>query len=687
MTTPTPIVPQALGQMQAPVRQAVQLDPYRAFLFRQLKRIQARGGSAADLGDYLKHVEDHPGVRFAIEEPVDDPTNPGMVRGLSQQLLQGVTFGFGDEALGTLYGLLSGEGGQAGRDLYRSELASFRGQHKGLAIGANIAGAVGTLPLLPLKAMAAGGAARTALVGAGFAGLAGAGEAEGNLSDRAKAALIAAPFGAATALGMQAAAGVLGPIVGKVGRAGQQLVAKVAPDFAAGVKKLIDHLPGSPARAARTLVLDALEKDGISAAAAAERVGARAAQGLSTTLADVGGEHTLATALTAQNFRTPEQQLLVSRLMGREADKGARLLGAIGTGSRLGLQNAYELADQFVAERAARAAPLYADAFQQEVQITPGLHELLSKPVFQNAYDIGYATSLAEDAAGMSRGLPVPHVEDAISATSLPVRALDYMKRGLQHIIETAGREGKPPLSRQTASALNQRLNTALGEVDAQVPLYQQARQVWHSYSQKLEALEMGRENFFKLSPEEMRRELAASAAPEMYRIGQIQALADAVHGVSGPETGDVARRFMGATIYGAQDRTMLARIKTMFDSPSAAEDFADRLAGEAASSRTMKRFGQGAAPRPNVATNKLNPPGRAQRFLERQGVASGAARTQRARDVANELTMLFTKGLDDPNELTALLHSLGTLTQTGLFGTAAVRAGAGTLEAQIQQR
>src|SRR5574342_118559 len=221
---PIAAAPQALTNLAPPARQAVTLDPYRAFLFRQLKRIQARGGSPADIGDYLKHVEDHPGVRFAVEEPPEDPNAPGMVRGLSQQVLQGVTFGFGDEALGTLYGLLSGEGGQAGRDLYRAELASFRQQHKGAAIGSNIAGAALTLPLLPLKAIAAGGAGAAALTGAGFGALAGAGEAEGGLSERAQAALLAAPFGAATGMGAQVVGGVLGRVMGNVGPKVSQFV-------------------------------------------------------------------------------------------------------------------------------------------------------------------------------------------------------------------------------------------------------------------------------------------------------------------------------------------------------------------------------------------------------------------------------------------------------------------------------
>ena len=68
---------------------------------------------------------------------------------------------------------------------------------------------------------------------------------------------------------------------------------------------------------------------------------------------------------------------------------------------------------------------------------------------------------------------------------------------------------------------------------------------------------------------------------------------------------------------------------------------------------------------------------------MERQGVKTPQARMDRARAVANEITMLFTKGLDDPNELVALLRSLDRLEGPARAATAGLRIGGGQQAAQ----
>jgi hypothetical protein len=247
------------------------------------------------------------------------------------------------------------------------------------------------------------------------------------------------------------------------------------------------------------------------------------------------------------------------------------------------------------------------------------------------------------------------------------------MKRGLDHIIEGAGKEGKPPLSRQTARALRASLNEALDEID--VPEYKTARSIWRGFSEQLEELKRGQEGFLRKPPELVARELAASSAPDMYRVGAIQAVSDAAYGV-GPEGANVAQRFFGARLFG-EDRQMLRRLQALITDKSAAEEFADAIAGEVAITQTTGRLGKPGAPRPQAAARVLTPPGVTQRVLQRAGVRSQPS-TNQAREIANELTLLFAKGLDDPNELVAMLRSLDAFEQAPRALTAAGRVAAG---------
>jgi hypothetical protein len=379
--------------------------------------------------------------------------------------------------------------------------------------------------------------------------------------------------------------------------------------------------------------------------------------GLPTTIADVGGDHVMALAQVANGFRTPLQQTFVTQLLEREGNKGARLLAALGRGTRLGLENAYELSDRLAAQAKVAAAPHYEQAFAQTVEVPSTLRRLLGTAEFREAYNAGRATAVWEDAANLNRGLPVPELPtNADELRSLPVRAFDYMKRELDQIIAGRGREGRPPLSRQSATAIRAALNEVTQDITKQVPDYGLALKVWGGFQRHVDALEAGREGFLKKPAAIIRDELAASASPDMYRIGAIQALADAVHGIGG-EGGDAVSKLFGSRLYGAQDRSMSERIGTLFRDPHAAQDFTDRVAGETSSSRAAKRLARG-GPNEEAATLRLQGPlGATARFAQRLGLKQPNA--SRARAVANEVTNLFTVGLERPDELPVLLHSL----------------------------
>src|SRR3990167_3317703 len=110
-------------------------------------------------------------------------------------LLQGLTFGFGDELIGAGGGVADvvgggsfSEGYTGARDRAREGLASFRERNPKTAVGLEIAGAVPTA-LIPMGAVARGAGLGTkmyqgAKAGAIAGGMYGTGAADGDIVDR-----------------------------------------------------------------------------------------------------------------------------------------------------------------------------------------------------------------------------------------------------------------------------------------------------------------------------------------------------------------------------------------------------------------------------------------------------------------------------------------------------------------------
>jgi hypothetical protein len=690
-------------------------NPYNDFLMRQSMRIVANGGSEADIGDYIKHAEKM-NIRNAIEPAPEQPDAPTFLRGLSQQILQGVSFNYGDEALGTLSGVMAGVGGQEGRNLYRQELEAFRSAHPAVAIGANIAGAaampVGAAP----RVLAWGGKTAAALIGGTFGALAASGEATGSATERLPAAGAGGVAGGVLGVAGPAAIGLAGKAATKVAGAGAKLLPAGAKQAVTNwAAKVSSVLPGSAQRGAREHLREAIELDGKTATQLADEAERLIELGVPVALPELLGTNGMELARAAQGFRTPQVQQIVTQYAARQSGQGGRLLDDMGRATKMGLQNSYDLAEQWGAIRFSKSQPFYKESFQQSFKVTDGMKKMLNDPTWRNAYEAGRAISLVEDAAGMNRGLPVPSFEQAVvkgsklkSGTAkpiagtkgievtgptppfdiknykkspltgvmtkavpedvtgsagaieipddLPIRALDYMKKGLDQMILKADKEGVP-MSQALKRALRTQLNGVLDEVDN--PAYKMGRQIWSDYSQKLEALELGRTGFMKKAPELVRKELAASKDKEAYKIGALQDLADIIHGVGGPESADIAQRHFGARLYSAEGRTNLRRLQELIDDPVEAQIFADRVAGEVAITRTTKNLGKEAMPRPQASARKLDPPGVVRRLAQKIPGKGPIKPSEYAIAKGNEITSLMAKGLDDPYELVAMLRTL----------------------------
>lgn len=161
------------------------------------------------------------------------------------------------------------------------------------------------------------------------------------------------------------------------------------------------------------------------------------------------------------------------------------------------------------------------------------------------------------------------------------VRAWDYMKRALDDKIGAAVRAGEKDDAR-ILTGLKRELTST---IDATVPEYGQARQVFSSHSDLVNAVEDGSK---ALSPSYTREQLAAdfpeltSGEQEMFRIGASNALREKLANAAG--TGALPNAF-------ATDGALAQKLQMLAPSAEHFNRFANRMADEA------RRFTEASVP------------------------------------------------------------------------------------------
>lgn len=683
------------------------------YLQRQARNILINGGSEEDVVNFVSTHREMPrasrvgAVTGAITTTGGEaPTEDNLVSGLSLNALQGVTFGFGDEALGSILGTLSGEGAAGGREEYRRRIAAWNEANPKKAFLAEIGGAVVTggaaAGRLGIKAATttAGRLGMAAAEGAVSGALAGAGAATGTISDRTKAALLGTTAGA-----------VLGPVLVGGARVAGTILRTPTRAVLERFKGLQDRLPGlgSSETHAKSLVLDVLEGEDLSVADLRNATAALRASGVDPTLADVGGEGLVTLLGETLSTRTAPKQQLAEALLGRQAEQGARLSGGFFRrafrSDKFGLRNAYDAVDELALQRSTLAAPLYEEAHQGLVRVTPRLQTLLEKePMFRAAWEEGARIAESEDVRRGLQGLAARPATPAIPSGSLreaaqrkmvelgvdgptmeamlaqlpnnfpevvPVRALDYMKQGLDNVRERMLKKGG--LDMKTYINISESLEDVLREVDDQVPAFGQARALWGGMSQAIEAVQLGQQ-FARKAPGLIEREVRTLTAKtpdghltDFYRLGVAQALYEQATGpMARREGADIANRLFGGRVYGGASQDAL-RIRAVFgDNTTAAEDFMRQVAGEARISRTgvaAQRSPSGRAIQQFEQEMEGTPP--QVRMTPKQSMLGSLRdaimRGQRKfrEQVSDDVAILFSRGIDDPRELDLVLDGL----------------------------
>lgn len=754
----------------------------RRYLTDQSNRILAKGGSTADVVQFMEQegVKLPPNVHVASSATVD---SPGYAKGLSMSAIDGATFGFGDEAIGSIVGLATGEGAAKGINDYRKSMAAFRDAHPVAAGAATLAGGLASALALPelgaAKFLGAGAGEMGTLgrvvaagvEGAGAGALAGAGSAEGGLSKRARGALLGGSAGAllgaggtglikavGSGTGVPAVGGamlggsiggvpgaMLGMLAGgAVGKAGQKIVQSAGasiervtarnPDaLIARVFSAMDPTNGSAALQARTVLRKALEADGVSLDQAAGEAQRLHALGVPATVIDLGGDHVQALFGKAAEFRSPETQAMVRQILTRQDQQGDRIMGLLFDKQRLGVANAYTAGDALVAKRLADSRPLYETAHQLDVQTTPEIRRAFTNPTFRHMYDEGRAIALQEDHAaamqGAAPGKPVPplqivaegpggirYIVDGngvaqqappglkvgdVANETLPVRGLDYMKRGLDQLRNQTGTLGagpntKPVLDRQLGTALGGALGALLDRVGEQAPIYGKARAAYKGPSDILDAMALGKggrvpyptpqglsaaegPRFTSKTGEEVTREIRKLTDPthrSAYVIGALQDVADLMASSTAKAT------HTADAVFGSPG--MEKRIRALFPDPHGpdANSVFDAIRGESTVTSRSTKVAVAPAPRQSAQMQDVEPPnlpsGIGFKYAAVGTMVRQLAKTtkqQFTEKLSNEVSALGTRGINGLSELQGLIESLRNI-PTGHVQAPAITAG-----------
>lgn len=560
----------------------------------------------------LKAEAEARGIALPAAKPIEVPKQ---AKGMTQQALdyiagltltsaQAPMFNTLDEAVGKI----NPKYGQNVRDMvdeFQTDhpVSSFVGQAGASAAAAY---AASLLPFVPPQAKA--GLVKQALKGVPLGGalgfLGGMGAGEGDISSRVETGLdFAGPGMIMGGIAPAAGAGLNKLAQGVAGTLGLNKPAEAITSY-------VDKYGVQPLKKGARKAFEFLGADDVDARALAERklnktLAADAGNpadmdsmiqqledALNTkkkpiTVAEVfPGDETKQLAETVGNMPGPQQgqakKFFNERQRGKETygkgvegSSGARILEDL-KGQLAQGRDFDKTAEDIIQARRAAAGPKYAGL--ADVEITPdaelvGLIDRLPKEAFSYGSQIAkldgnkpLAKKLTDIAAKLEAG------EDP---GSLSMQELDYLKQGMDDVVNGAFKDGKRGLGGKSKEARD----AFRDHLDSLHPEYKSIREEYAGKSQMLDALQMGRDIFSKDFDDKAYASLTASEK-EMTRIGAFQAFSDYV------KNAGRGRNIGAATLDKPQ---VVERFSNLFDDEAGFESFLAGLKKE----QEMTSFGQ----------------------------------------------------------------------------------------------
>lgn len=485
-------------------------------------------------------------------------------------------FGFSDEigsGIGSVVEKLGGDQRPIG-DIYRDILTRGRGLDKASQeafpldyFGGQAVGAVATLPIGGAGLRGAKGVLDTvkagAKTGAAFGGLYGFGSGEGGFEQRvnsaAKGSLTGGLVGGALPL---AASGVQG--------AYRAFRPAIEPTNKFAARK----------------VVQAAERAGTTIPNAMQEVSRLGMANPDVVLADALGKSGQRLARAVVNKGGAGAEEMTQRLGQRQAGQGERAVSAVSRG--LGdPESFYGNLDRAITALKTNAKPIYDAAYSKPIDYARFGNDLDAAfnriPKRIQGQVVSAANDLMQMEGVQSRQIMARiNADGSVTFERLPdVRQWDYIKRGIDKIIE--GQEGQAASGgmSQFGRVLGQVKNDLLGTLDRAVPEFKMARKVFSDDLSVKNALEQGRKAI-NLDPELIVKSIRDmdAAAREMYRAGFARAIGDQIGRVR--YGNDAINRIWNTP-------SQQKRLKAVFGSKKEFERFADFAKGEQRMAETWK--------------------------------------------------------------------------------------------------
>jgi hypothetical protein len=469
---------------------------------RAIRQMAAQGGTRADAEQYAK------ANGWTLDELKAASVGSGLTD-VTAPVLQGVSFGFGDE-IGA--GLRSGFGMLGSYDeKLAEERALVKRAESNNPVGSTVAeigGAIGpailTAPLAVPK-LATSGIGKLLETGVRLAALGGAegalyGAGKGETADQR---MEMAGEGAAVGAALGPVAGAAGDLVGRGVRTVGRGMANVA----------------APKVAARGRMTQALERDGMTRDDFNRQFADKRAVRPNDTMAmDAGGEGVRTQAELLAQSPGAARSIIKPQLEARQINQLERLTGDLKTltGSR---ETALKATSRLVNERATAAKPLYDQAMQQPVDgAALGVFlEETSRGFGKQALQSPKYRRLLETEYGITNPTIPPQ-----GAIAVDLRLVDGWKKIVQDMEAAALRSGDNNMAR-TLGDMRRRV---VEPIRAQNQAYDDALKAWSGPSQFMESIETGRA-FQKMTTEEVQDFMATASAgdKDAYRIGAVTEL------------------------------------------------------------------------------------------------------------------------------------------------------------------
>lgn len=545
--------------------------------------------------------------------------NPGSgAAGGGESILQGLLGGFADEiggagsaAIDTASDIFHGRPTQfkknyeETRDVARALDKGFEEAHP---VGHAAAEIVGSLPWLAVGAGAAGEGAEAANLasrvrsgiqsGVKIGSIYGAGNAEGGVGQRLKGAIVGGVEGGAV--------GSLAPAVGAA---------------LSHVPKVLQAMTGIGTKeVAIQKLAEVLREAGISVPEFEQRALSLKKAGAPVVAGEIPGDLGREQIEFVTGQPSAKGLALGTKLSERHEGQYDRIMTGLKDATGSDFINVPHTEDELIAAQRAHAQPNYEAAYASGPFDSPNLQAARKIPEFQKALEVGQKLAYHDDVLqAMKSGKPVPPppapaVADgaalgvkaaggglpaaAEAPAGVSIKALDYAKRYLDHVI-SGGAESGSSFSRTSAQTTSGLLKQILGEVDSSNPAYAKARSIYAGDARIREVLDQAK-GAVNMNPDDLTAWAKTLTPDEMSLaqkrfISELRAKAGNVN-----DRNDLTKQFL-------QNPNMRQRFQAMFPDQNTMETLGALKEREAGMARTHTMANTGSRTAPRLATNESN--------------------------------------------------------------------------------